>query len=251
MAAKGAATVHQTLNRAALIWRGRPPQSFLKYNRKVSNPSPTKDPNLKPPTRDAEATKASILEAAEQELSKFGLQGARTEAIAAQTGVSKAMIHYYYESKENLYREVMRLIVARRREQTLAINLDGHEPLEALELFLTDLLGELTRKPTMPSVLIYEGLQNQGKYYAEIAAPSLYAPLIKILERGIATGRFRPDIIPRNTAINLMGMTVFYVCARDNLRFLWPDSPDLMQEEQFRHHAETTVKMACKALLNS
>jgi AcrR family transcriptional regulator len=215
----------------------------------VSNSSPPRISNIKPPTRDAEATKASILEAAEHEFSRFGLQGARTESIAAQTGVSKAMIHYYFESKENLYREVIRLIVERRRVQMAGLNLDEREPLEALHTFLTDLLVELTRTPSMPSVLIYEGLQNQGKYYHEIAAPSLYDPLIRILERGVASGRFRADIIPRNTAINLMGMTVFFVCCRDNLRFLWPESPDLMQEENFRGHVETTVSMACKSVL--
>lgn len=37
--------------------------------------------------RDAEATKAQILDAAEEEFAKYGLAGARIDAIAARTGV--------------------------------------------------------------------------------------------------------------------------------------------------------------------
>jgi AcrR family transcriptional regulator len=55
---------------------------------------------VKAPTRDAEATRSSILDAAEHEFAKVGLWGARTESIAARTGVTKAMIHYYFENKE-------------------------------------------------------------------------------------------------------------------------------------------------------
>ena len=43
-------------------------------------------------TRDAEATKTQILDAAEEEFARFGLMAARTEVIASKTGVTKAMI---------------------------------------------------------------------------------------------------------------------------------------------------------------
>lgn len=53
--------------------------------------------------RDPEATKVQILDAAESEFAKHGLSGAWTEAIASRSGVTKAMIYYYLESKEGLY----------------------------------------------------------------------------------------------------------------------------------------------------
>ena len=58
-------------------------------------------------TRNPEATKNKILDAAEAEFAVTGLIAARTEAIAAQTGVTKAMIYYYFQSKEELYRAVL------------------------------------------------------------------------------------------------------------------------------------------------
>jgi len=198
--------------------------------------------------RDAEATKASILDAAEEEFGRFGLQGARTESIAAQTGVTKAMIHYYYDSKERLYCEVLRRLVERRTRRMDGLNLHSFEPMDALKLFFSDLLGELHNRPTTPSILLFEALQNRGRFYREISAASLYGPLIETLERGVACGQFRVDLEPRHTAINLMGMVVFYICTRDNLSSLWSMDADLMDSEHYRAHVDECVTMACNSV---
>ncbi len=58
--------------------------------------------------RNPEATKTQILDAAEEEFARYGLAGARTEPIAANTGVTKAMIHYYFGTKEELYQAVLK-----------------------------------------------------------------------------------------------------------------------------------------------
>ncbi|PKN61111.1 MAG: hypothetical protein CVU57_31175 [Deltaproteobacteria bacterium HGW-Deltaproteobacteria-15] len=48
-----------------------------------------------------------ILAAATEEFAANGFHGARTQAIADAAGVNKAMLHYYYRSKDNLYRQVI------------------------------------------------------------------------------------------------------------------------------------------------
>ena len=59
--------------------------SLLKHTSKVARS-----------TRDAEATKTEIMEAAVEEFARHGLANARIEAIAAHTDVTKAMIYYYF-----------------------------------------------------------------------------------------------------------------------------------------------------------
>ncbi len=49
--------------------------------------------------------KDEILQIALQEFTREGYSGARLQSIADQTGVTKAMIHYYFKTKENLFRE--------------------------------------------------------------------------------------------------------------------------------------------------
>jgi TetR/AcrR family transcriptional regulator len=58
--------------------------------------------------RDAERTKARILDAAIEEFSAKGFAGARVSEIAARAGVNVQLIAYYFDSKEGLYREIGR-----------------------------------------------------------------------------------------------------------------------------------------------
>src|SRR5260370_40039587 len=52
-------------------------------------------------------TRAAILAAAERQFAKAGLDGSRTDEIAAEGGVNKALLYYYFKSKEHLYEAVI------------------------------------------------------------------------------------------------------------------------------------------------
>lgn len=52
--------------------------------------------------------KQKILQASLSEFAQNGIAGARLQSIADEAGITKAMIHYYFDSKENLFREVFR-----------------------------------------------------------------------------------------------------------------------------------------------
>ncbi len=58
-----------------------------------------------------EANEALILEAAEKIFAMNGYKGAATAEIARQAGLPKANVHYYFKTKADLYREVLRHIL--------------------------------------------------------------------------------------------------------------------------------------------
>jgi AcrR family transcriptional regulator len=60
------------------------------------------------PVRDAEATQARILAAAAKEFAAKGVSGARIDEIAARARTNKRMLYYYFGSKAELFREVLR-----------------------------------------------------------------------------------------------------------------------------------------------
>lgn len=53
--------------------------------------------------KDSEETKRKIIHAAKKEFAGKGFSGARMSSIATLAGVNQALIHYHFESKENLY----------------------------------------------------------------------------------------------------------------------------------------------------
>src|ERR1700735_5920987 len=69
------------------------------------NPSPRRGRTGRR-VRSAE-TRAAILSAAGRVFAKSGLAGARTDAIADAAGVNKALLYYYFKSKESLYEAVV------------------------------------------------------------------------------------------------------------------------------------------------
>jgi AcrR family transcriptional regulator len=68
---------------------------------------PTRADKVKPRRRDAEATKARILEGASDDFAALGLAGARVDQIAERADVNKRMIYAYFGDKERLFEAVV------------------------------------------------------------------------------------------------------------------------------------------------
>ena len=71
--------------------------------------------------RNREKTRAIILTTAERIFAQTGLAGARTDLIAKAAGVNKAMLYYYFKSKEDLYEAVVEDHFRRFNERALEL----------------------------------------------------------------------------------------------------------------------------------
>lgn len=190
--------------------------------------------------RDADATKAAILDAAEDEFAKMGLHGGRTENIADACNITRATIHYYYESKENLYQAVLERALASRLQIAQEIDIHSGSPEYVLESYVRSVLADMRNHPNVPLVLMFEGVQNGGRYYKQIAIASAHDPMRQILERGVEEGVFREmDIM--QVCVNILAMCAFYILCRFNLQHLL--EADALTPELFDSHVEETVKM--------
>ena len=206
-------------------------------------PAIDKQKTIKPPnsTRNSEATKNQILDAAEAEFAVTGLSGARTEAIAAQTGVTKAMIYYYFQSKEELYQAVLERCLVGMLSMAEHLQLDLLPPDAALVKLLTTMLQCMSEEPRIGSILCLEAIQNKGKYYPKQLGNILYGTMIQVLERGIKSGVFR-QLEPRHTAVNIVGACSFYFTAQENLKYLWPGKR-LLSKELLQSHTQESIDL--------
>ncbi|MFM2304282.1 MAG: hypothetical protein RLZZ135_1692 [Cyanobacteriota bacterium] len=192
-------------------------------------------------TRNPEATRNQILDAAEIEFAVTGLGAARTDAIAAQTGVTKAMIYYYFQSKEELYRAVLERCFTESLEKMEQLQLDCLPPDAALVRLLEQILCCISENPRIGSILSLEAIQNKGKYYPKKLGDLLYGTIIHILEQGITAGVFR-QLEPRHTAVNIVGTCAFYFTAQENLKYLWPGKR-LLGKDLLQQHAQESLDL--------
>lgn len=181
--------------------------------------------------RDALATQKAILDAAEREFSSLGLAGARTEVIASETNVTKAMIHHYFQTKERLYEEVIKRLITNMIETINTLSLETMPADQAIKTLIVTLV-EKDIYPNYPGIMMHESLQNKGKYFREYGGLRLQWELITLIKRGIADGLFRP-ITPEVGALAILGAAGYIFPGRYNLSQLFPgqnaDSKDLHQ----------------------
>ncbi len=190
---------------------------------------------------NAEATKAAILDAAEAEFAKLGLTAAHTEAIASKSGVTKTMIYYYFENKEGLYLAVLERAFIQRFRELEQMQLEQLPPERALQGFLEWFLSEISCYTNLADILMYEAMQNKGKYYQQIGILRLYQTLIAILEQGMACGVFRL-LEPQHTAVNIVAVCTFYFAMRENIKHLWSNKK-LLSKTMLEQHKQEAIDL--------
>ena len=98
-----------------------------------------------------------ILRAAEEEFLCKGFDGARTTAIAERAGVTHAMLHYYFRTKEKLFDKILEDKVSELRRVLFGF-LDNEElPFcERIEQGMRNHFAFLTKNPHLPLFIINE-----------------------------------------------------------------------------------------------
>lgn len=197
-------------------------------------------------TRDAEATKAAILDAAEEEFAQFGFSGAKTEAIAARTGVTKAMIYYYFGSKEELYKAVIQRPAADFSNAFSDLPLESMSPEEALKTVIKVGIAHEISHPHYGRVLLHEAMQNQGQYFQLTGWVNPIQRIIAVVERGIQDGTFRP-VDPWLAVNHMIGVCTYYFNAQPNMRYVQPDY-EWFTPEAIERFTESAIAMVLAGL---
>ena len=191
--------------------------------------------------RDAEATQKQILDAAEEEFAKCGLSGARIEAIASRAGVTSAMIHYYFQNKEGLYKTVLQRPAVEMHQMFQQLNLEQLPPEEALKTAIREAIAYEAAHPQRGMLWFQEANQNQGKYFKLGNWQETFAYLIDILQRGMAEGSFR-KVDPFLTSLQIAGICTFYFNAHENIKHLTPDV-DRMSPETIERYTQEAINL--------
>jgi TetR/AcrR family transcriptional regulator len=103
---------------------------------------------------------ASILAAAERVFARGGFDGARMNEIAAEAGLPKANLHYYFGTKERLYRAVLEDIVTQWLDAAAEWIVPQRHPAEALAGYVSAKLAHARKRPGASRVFAAELLRG-------------------------------------------------------------------------------------------
>jgi TetR/AcrR family transcriptional regulator len=164
--------------------------------------------------RSAE-TKARILDAAVREFSEHGLAGARTEQIASAAGVNKALLYYYFESKEKLYSAALEMLSARVRDRSMAVFLREATPGERLLRAALDHFDRILTQGEFQKLMQYEMMRLHKGEEGElpILVKRVFAPLHAMFQSMVREGVTSGELIEAEwlqIVLSALGGNVFY-----------------------------------------
>jgi AcrR family transcriptional regulator len=159
-----------------------------------------------------------ILEVALQEFSAKGLTGARVDDIAELARTSKRMIYYHFGGKEELFLAVIERSYAGIRESEASVDVEPMEPVEALTVVIGLSFDHHQKNEAFVRLAMSENI-----HYAEHiqAIPSIATAnrkivelLAGILERGVESGVFRPEVDPLQLHMTTSALCFHYMANR-------------------------------------
>jgi TetR/AcrR family transcriptional regulator len=156
------------------------------------------------------ATTAHILAAAEPVFAEHGFAGASMSMLAAAANLPKANLHYYFGTKERLYRAVLEGVLALWLDATACLTPE-RPPREALDRYITAKLDHSRTRPEASRIFANEVLQGAPRLrsYLGLELRRRVDEKAAVIEHWIAAGLMRP-IDPRHLFFAIWAMTQTY-----------------------------------------
>lgn len=175
-----------------------------------------------------------ILAAAEQEFLTKGYDGARTTSIAQAAGVTHAMLHYYYRTKEQLFERIVDEKFATMSHSMVAIMGDPSLPIvERIKGGIAAHFDFVAANPLLPRFVIneivsrperYEVLYKRAGFVVNSVYNGLQAEVDSAAERGEIE---RVDV--KMLFISIMSLNIFTFVAYP---FMEPIMGELMANRE-------------------
>lgn len=159
-------------------------------------------------------TEEKIVEAAKIVFVEKGMDSARMQEIADKANINKALLHYYFRTKQKLFEKVFTIVfkdVFGVFEQALSEEIDFEQFLEG---FITNYIRLLKSKPFIPHFVIHE-LNRKPERIVELMQNITFdkQKLFDLIDKAVEEKVIRP-IQPVHLITNILSMCLFPVIAK-------------------------------------
>lgn len=173
-------------------------------------------------------TQQKILQAATVVFLQRGKKGARMQDIARQANMNKALLHYYFRSKERLYQEVFNREVKKVMQDLFHSITPGRDIRQFLRSFINQYVDRLAENPQVLRFMLWEiedGGEGVQHIFTDIkselgqSSPRIF---LRNLKSAIQEGTIR-KVDPYHLLFNIMGMCLYVFIARPILETIFPE----------------------------
>ncbi|HBC05713.1 MAG: TetR family transcriptional regulator [Aequorivita sp.] len=161
-------------------------------------------------TNKNQDTEGQILNAAESVFQKKGMDGARMQEIADEAGINKAMLHYYYRSKQLLFEAVFSNAFSLLAPQLNKILNDDSSIEDKVKNFTHNYITFISKHPYLPNFIIQE-LNRNPKFFEKIQQNAAFPTLEKFknqVNEEVEKGILKP-IDGEQLFVNIISLNIF------------------------------------------
>ncbi len=174
---------------------------------------------------------------------------ARTEQIASAAGVNKALLYYYFDSKEKLYSAALETVSARVRDRSMAVFLRDASPGERLLRAALDHFDRILTQREFQSLMQQEMIRLHKGEATELAilAKRIFGPLHAMFQSMVREGTASGELIEAEwlqMLLAALGGNVFYFLSAPVWRLILPFEP--FDPEVLRARREALVEFLGK-----
>jgi len=163
----------------------------------------------------SENTEKQILDAAESVFQTKGMDGARMQEIADKAGINKAMLHYYYRSKQLLFEAVFKNAFSLLAPQLSAVLNDDSSIEEKIKNFTSNYISFVLKHPYLPNFVIQE-LNRNKDFVVKLKDTKGFLNLKKFkkqVDAEVEKGYIKP-IKAEQLFINILSLSIFPFVAK-------------------------------------
>ncbi|GAA4770205.1 MULTISPECIES: TetR/AcrR family transcriptional regulator [Flavobacterium] len=157
-----------------------------------------------------ENTETEILIAAKEIFQQKGMAGARMQEIADKAKINKALLHYYYRSKQLLFEAVFKSAFSLLAPQLNKVLNDDSDLFEKIRKFTENYVSFVIKHPYLPNFVIQELNKNPEfvqKLRSEKNFPSIEKFKLQVSD-AINQGIIKP-IEAEQLFINIISLNIF------------------------------------------
>jgi TetR/AcrR family transcriptional regulator len=162
-----------------------------------------------------EESRAAILQAAAYEFAEHGIAGARTDSIAREARVNKALLYYYFKDKETLYSAVLDEAFSGLKKSVFEVlnsDLPAREKILAYAGAYFDFIASNQIYPRLMQREMMRAKEGQSSHVDKIIKlyiQPIFLRVSEVLRQGIAEGHFR-SVNPAHLVQSIVAMIIFY-----------------------------------------
>lgn len=166
------------------------------------------------------STEEKIYEAARKVFILKGMEGARMQEIADEAGMNKALLHYYFRNKENLFKAVFQDIFTKFFANLKDTLFSNASTKDKLAVFIDNYIDLITANPYVPSFIINE-INRDPKVLSSLMFQNFMEPakILKLFFNEVESAN-NSTVDPRHILTSLMGMLIFPFIARPMLQMV-------------------------------